>query len=139
MKRTILAIAAILAFCPVGLTQEEPKEPDAYELAEKETESLQRLLKLDDGQAFYVDSILQSNYIGLMESMKKLQKSRVSNSDIYMNERDAWMQKTYDAYKLVFTDEQWAAYLKSGGAREQKARDKRKAAMQAALSKTKKK
>jgi hypothetical protein len=37
------------------------------------------------------------------------------------------MEQIDVTYRKIFTDEQWAAYLKSGAAREQKARAKRKA------------
>ena len=39
---------------------------------------------------------------------------------------DKWMEKIDAAYKKIFNPEQWAAYLKSGAAKQQKARDKRK-------------
>ena len=46
---------------------------------------------------------------------------------MYNATRDKWMQQIDDTYRRIFTDEQWAAYLKSGAAKSQKAREKRKA------------
>jgi hypothetical protein len=37
------------------------------------------------------------------------------------------MEQIDVTYKNIFTEKQWAAYLKSGAARTQKAREKRKA------------
>ena len=37
------------------------------------------------------------------------------------------MDKIDESYRKIFTEEQWAAYLKTGAARAQKARAKRRA------------
>ena len=39
------------------------------------------------------------------------------------------MEQIDKTYKKFFTPQQWAAYLKSGAAKQQKAREKRKAKM----------
>ena len=69
--------------------------------------------------------------------MKALQQSKVSNTDLYVSVQDKWMQQIYDSYQKFFDEDQWAKYLKTGAARQQKARDKRreKAAKAAAKSK----
>jgi hypothetical protein len=46
---------------------------------------------------------------------------------MYQMTYDKWMEQIDRTYKKIVTAEQWAAYLKSGAARAQKARDKRKA------------
>ena len=90
---------------------QEPEEPDMLEIAENEADRLQRLLDLNGGAA------------------------KVSNSSMYISVQDKWMEAIDRSYKKIFTEEQWAAYLKSGAAKLQKAREKRKAKAEAALEK----
>jgi ribonuclease M5 len=46
---------------------------------------------------------------------------------MYQDVHDKWMDQIDRSYRRFFTDQQWAAYLKIGAARAQKAREKRKA------------
>ena len=114
---------------------QEPEEPDMLEIAENEADRLQRLLDLNGGQVFYVDSTLKHDYQAMQEEMMKLQAAKVSNSSMYISVQDKWMEAIDRSYKKIFTEEQWAAYLKSGAAKLQKAREKRKAMAEAALEK----
>jgi hypothetical protein len=109
--------------------QEPDKQPDIYERAEMEADRLQKILDLEDWQVFYVDSTLKHDYPAMMAECEKLQASRVMNSSIYIAVQDKWMEKIDMTYKKIFTEAQWAAYLKSGAQRAQKAREKRKAAV----------
>ena len=114
---------------------QELEEPDMLEIAENEADRLQRLLDLNGGQVFYVDSTLKHDYQAMQEEMMKLQAAKVSNSSMYISVQDKWMEAIDRSYKKIFTEEQWAAYLKSGAAKLQKAREKRKAKAEAALEK----
>ena len=88
---------------------------------------LQRVLDLEDWQVFYVDSILKHDYTAMMAEADKLRAAKVANSSLYIEVNDRWMEKIDAAYRKIFTDEQWAAYLKQGAGKAQKARAKRKA------------
>ena len=107
--------------------QEQPKHPDIYQQAEMEADRLQRLLDLDDWQVFYVDSTLKHDFPAMMADYDELRKAKVANQSMYQDVHDKWMDQIDRTYRTFFTEEQWAAYLKSGAARAQKARDKRKA------------
>ena len=107
--------------------QQQPQQPDVYEQAEQEADRLQRLLELEDWQTFYVDSTLKHDLPAIMDEYAKLQAAKVSNTSLYVGVRDKWMERIDSTYRTIFTDEQWAAYLKTGAAREQKARAKRRA------------
>lgn len=121
-----MTVAAVLVLtASVGLYAQEPQEPDFYELAEKETERLQRVVKLEEWQVFYVDSILVHDYMALNEEMQKLQANKVSNSSIYLSVQDKWFERIDNSLRKFLTDEQWALYLKQGAAKAQKARAKR--------------
>lgn len=133
MKRTIrvtimaLCAAAGLAAALPAVAQDEKKQLTMEELAAKEADRLGELLELEDWQIFYVDSTLQHDYNALDQEMKSLQSAKVGSSDVYLSVQDKWMDRIDDAYRRFFTDEQWAKYLKNGGARARKAREKRKA------------
>ena len=133
MKSKIFLVLALLfaglSFVSEGVAtaQEPPQQPDVYERAEMEADRLQELLELDDWQVFYVDSTLKHDYPAMMAEYDELSKSKVSNQSMYQMVFDKWMEQVDKTYRRIFTDEQWAAYLKSGAARAQKAREKRKA------------
>lgn len=126
----VYILALLLAFAPAIAAQDE-KEPELWERAEKEADRLQELLDLEDWQAFYVDSTLKHDLPAMLDEYKELQDSKVSNSSLYYMVQDKWMEKIDQTYRRIFTDEQWAAYLKSGAAKAQKARAKRKAKAEA--------
>lgn len=139
MKMKIFAAAAALAMSFICASTmafaQEQEPPDMLEIAENEADRLQRLLELNEGQLFYVDSTLKHDYQAMQEEMMKLQAAKVSNSSMYISVQDKWMEAIDRSYKKIFTEEQWAAYLKSGAAKLQKAREKRKAKAEAALEK----
>ena len=129
MKFVHILLASLLAVFNVSVlsAQEQDQEKTLFERIEEEADRLQRILDLEDWQVFYVDSILKHDYSALMAEYDKLQKSKVTNSLLYMAVQDKWMDKVDAAYKKVFNEKQWAMYLKNGAARAQKAREKRRA------------
>lgn len=132
MKKILFALLSMLFFVSVNAyaqEQGEQKQPTPEEMAAKEADRLADLLKLEYWQVFYVDSTLQHDYAAWQEEVKKLQAARVDNYDLYTITSDKWMEQIDKTYKKLFTPQQWAAYLKSGAAKQQKAREKRKAKM----------
>lgn len=128
----------LLAFAASAYAQQQEKTPTPDEMAEKEAERLERLLKLEDWQVFYVDSTLRTNYAGMMEEITGLQKSRVNNLELFYDVRDKWTEKTQNSYQKYFTPEQWNAYLKQEGNGIIKEREKRRAKQQKQEAKKKK-
>lgn len=130
MKLNIYALAvAVLMLAGYGTAsaQQQEKQPDVYEQAEQEADRLQGLLDLEDWQVFYVDSTLKHDFPAMMADYEDLKKAKVANQSMYQDVHDKWMEQIDKTYKRIFTDEQWAKYLKNGAARAQKARAKRKA------------
>ena len=122
-----LSIISLLLFaCLPVCAQQQEEQPDIYEQAEMEADRLQRLLDLEDWQVFYVDSTLKHDFPAMMAEYEQLKKSKVDNSSMYMAVSDKWMDQIDATYKRIFNDQQWTAYLKSGAAKAQKAREKRK-------------
>ena len=128
MKLFIMTVCLFLG--SFAASAQEQKQPDIYEQAEAEADRLQRLLDLEDWQVFYVDSTLKHDYPAMIAEYDKLRNSKVSNSSMYLAVQDKWMEQIDNTYKKIFNPKQWAAYLKSGAAKMQKAREKRKAKAQ---------
>ena len=127
MKLKIFAAAAFMSlfFCNGAFAQQQ-EQPDMYERAEMEADRLQNLLDLEDWQAFYVDSTLKHDLPAMMAEVEALSKAMVSNNSLYVSVQDKWMEQIDATYKRIFNEEQWAAYLKNGAAKAQKAREKRR-------------
>jgi hypothetical protein len=125
--RLICILAAMLLGVQAQslFAQQKPEEVDIYEQIELEADRLQRVLELEDWQVFYVDSTLKHDYPAMQAEVMKLAEAKVSNRDMYIMVQDKWMDQIDATYKKIFTPEQWAAYLKQGAAKAQKARAKR--------------
>lgn len=125
--KTYAALAFMLLFVSFATASAQQQEqPDVYERAEMEADRLQRLLDLEDWQTFYVDSTLKHDLPAMMAEIEGLRAAKVSNSSMYVTIQDKWLEHIDVTYKKIFNEKQWAAYMKSGAAKAQKARDKRK-------------
>ena len=127
MSKGLLLFALMLLPALAVDAQEQEEQPDIFEQAEMEADRLQRVLDLEDWQVFYVDSTLKHDFPAMMAEYDKLRASKVTNTSLYIAIQDKWMDQIDATYKRIFTEKQWAAYLKSGAAKAQKARTKRKA------------
>lgn len=104
---------------------EEEQVKQMREAIDATVENYEKLLDLEDWQTFYVDSILTHDYDALRLELRGLQAAKMSNADVYQQVQDKWAEQIYVALQKVLDEKQWAKYLKSGAAREKKARDKR--------------
>ena len=130
LKIFMMAVSSVLMFmgvCIEASAQQQEEAPDIYEQAEMEADRLQRVLDLEDWQTFYVDSTLKHDFPAMMAEYEQLRLSKISNTNMYQDVRDKWLDQIDATYKRIFTEEQWAAYLKQGAAKAQKARAKRRA------------
>ena len=126
-----LVAAVVLSFFTARAQNQQPQTPEQQEkqlleFIDKEVARLSSQLDLEYWQEFYVDSTLNHDYHAMQEEMKELQQAKVGNADLYISVQDKWMQKVADSYQRFFSEDQWKKYLKNGGARAQKARDKRR-------------
>ena len=130
IKLVLVATFMMVLYASFGtfeMMAQEPKQPDIYQQAENEADRLQKLLDLEDWQVFYVDSTLKHDYPAMIAEYEKLRSSKVSSDLLFLAVQDRWMEQIDNTYKRIFNPQQWAAYLKSGAAKMQKAREKRKA------------
>ncbi len=130
MKRLLYsAFCIFLAFPLLAQNQKtlspEEEEQKFFEFIQNSVERYERLLKLEDWQVFYVDSILTHNNTAIKDECKALQDRKVSNYELYYDVQDKWNEATYQAFRKILNDEQWKKYLKSGAKKEKKARDKK--------------
>ena len=125
-----MAAAVFMLAASVMASAQQQETLDIYEQAEAEADRLQRVLDLEDWQVFYVDSTLKHDFPAMMAEFEQLRGAKISNRSMYQDVQDKWMDRIDATYKRIFTPEQWAAYLKSGAAKAQKARAKRKASAQ---------
>ncbi len=132
LNLTLITASALLVsmFFSVSALAQQQEKPDVHQQAEEEADRLQRVLDLEDWQLFYVDSTLKHDLSAIMTEYEKLQDSKVNNVSLYQSVQDKWMEQIDATYKKIFTEKQWAAYLKSGAAKAIKAREKRKAKSQ---------
>lgn len=131
MKKLLISVAfctvLIATFSVSVKAQNQQKPPTPEEMATAETERLEKALKLEDWQVFYVDSTLQHDYAALDAELKGMQQAKVGNYDLYMEVQDRWMEQIDNSFKKWFDAGQWKKYLKSGAGKAQKAREKRRA------------
>ena len=120
------AMFMLLASQGVASAQQQPEAPDIYEQAEMEADRLQRILDLEDWQTFYVDSTLKHDLPAMIAESEQLRAAKVANTSMYQEVRDKWWDQIDATYKKIFTQDQWALYLKQGAGKAQKARAKRR-------------
>ena len=106
---------------------EEEEIKQMRESIDKTVDNYTEQFDLEIWQTFYVDSILTHDYEAMRDELKGMQAAKLTNSDAYTRVQDKWAEQIYVALQKVFNEEQWAKYLKTGAAREKKARDKRAA------------
>ena len=129
--RSFVVCAVLFAAFSAGLAaqemsaEEKKAEKEFYESIQREVERLEGILKLEDWQVFYVDSIMTHDYKAMQEELNDLRSKKVSNTDMYYDIQDKWQENMYVAFEKIFDENQWAKYLKSGAARDKKNRDKR--------------
>ena len=129
IKYFAICVLSLLPFCAFAQQQlsEEEELKQFREAIDKTVDNYTDQFNLEIWQTFYVDSILTHDYEAMRAELKGMQAAKMTNSDAYTRVQDKWAEQIYVALQKVFNEEQWAKYLKSGAAREKKARDKRAA------------
>lgn len=134
MRKLACIVFAFLATVGASLyAQEEEEGPLTPEQQEQKMQEyiddlvsrLESTLKLEDWQVYYVDSILNNDYKAMQKELTDMQKAKISNTALYSQASDKWSEQIYNSMHKVLNEDQWKKYLKSGAAREKKARDKR--------------
>ena len=131
LYKVILGSAACLFAAVPSFAQGQPSNEEMdkqlYEIIQNQVEKFEEHLDLEDWQVFYVDSIMVHDYNAMQSELRAMSESKISNADAYTNVQDKWMDQMYNSFQKLFTEDQWAKYLKTGAARDKRARDKRMA------------
>ena len=130
LKFIFIFLFALLSLSSLGAyaqDQQVDEDKQMNDSIEQVLETLERNLKLESWQIFYLDSIMRHDYTELRGELKQLQAAKVNNADLYNQAQDKWMEQMYVSFQGVLNEDQWAKYLKMGASREKKARDKRAA------------
>lgn len=122
----------VLLLLPLWLGAQVPQSEEEElkqlrEAVDRQVDNYTNILKLEDWQVFYLDSILTHDFDAMRLELKELRDAKISNADAYTRAQDKWAEQIYNSLQGVFNEEQWAKYLKTGAARDKKARDKRAA------------
>ena len=127
MKFFGLLAAFLFPLCAFAQSKGSPQDEEKQmrKAIDASIENLSTLLKLEDWQGFYLDSIMTHDYEAMTQEINVLRDAKISNQHAYIMVQDKWSEKMYQAFRGIFNDEQWTKYLKSGAGREKKARDKR--------------
>lgn len=129
----IFTLLAILGLCCANASaqaQSQNPEERLRELEKGIQESVDKFAdnyKLEDWQIFYVDSIMMHDFKAMDEELQQLQRTKATNTDLYQQIQDRWMDQMYSAFQKVLNEDQWKRYLKNGADKERKAREKRAA------------
>lgn len=111
--RTLLPCLAVITAVSAHAQNDETKTPE--EVAFEESERLERLLKLEPHQTFFVDSILQHDMRGMHNELQALQMSGTQEYTAYMQVREKWTARMDSAYKKVLSYDQWLLYRRMCG------------------------
>ncbi|MBQ1929522.1 MAG: hypothetical protein II344_02675 [Bacteroidales bacterium] len=95
--------------------QQEPPKMDPIEMASEFTEKLITELELNSTQAFYVDSVLQVNYTGLIDEFEEMKSRGSQDGNSYKAVSDKWEEKNVAAFKLIMDEQQVIKYLRLMG------------------------
>ena len=114
-----LAVIAIALFSANNLLaqqqQQEPPKMDPIEMASEFTEKLITELELNSTQAFYVDSVLQVNYTGLIDEFEEMKSRGSQDGNSYKAVSDKWEEKNVADFKLIMDEQQVIKYLRLMG------------------------
>ena len=113
---TKLMTALVLLMSATALyaqNTEEEKTPE--EMAMEEANRLERLLKLEPHQTFYIDSTLQHDMRALHDAIQELQMSGTQEYTAYKQVRDKWLAQIDSSYKRIMTEDQWMMYRRDAG------------------------
>jgi hypothetical protein len=95
--------------------QEQQPQKTPTEMASEQADRLQRDLNLKDHQLFFVDSVLQFNFVGLSNEVNQMKAAGMQTMESYRAVQTKWAMKTEEAFEKILDNEQFIRYLKVSG------------------------
>lgn len=128
MKRIILATAALVLLAMPQASAQNNEQKDVPTMAAEAADYLNKMLNLEDWQVYRIDSTFLYNFAGMTKELDVIRKKGATNSDLYQQVSDKWMDACDTTFHKVLTDEQWTRYLKvTTYGKAKRERDKRNA------------
>lgn len=113
--KSLILVFGLFAWANTLWGQEEPKQKSPEEYAVMEAERLEKELNLNQHQLFYIDSILQYNFVALSAEFEKMKAGGMQDTRSYMAVKDKWQDKTLKAFEAILDEQQYIKYLRSIG------------------------
>ena len=111
----LMLTLAVLTSATVLRAQNEEEEKTPEDMATEEANRLERLLKLEPHQTFFIDSILQHDMRALHDDIEALKASGTQEYTAYKQIQDKWTNQIDSAYKKVLTEYQYMIYRRNAG------------------------
>lgn len=111
----LMLTLAVLASTTVLRAQNGEGERTPEEIATEEANRLERLLKLEPHQTFFIDSILQHDMKALHDEIEALKTSGTQEYTVYKQVQDRWADQIDSSYRKVLTEYQYMIYRRDIG------------------------
>lgn len=123
--KRIAILFAVLLTTLSAFAQNQEESVNYMEMAAKQTEEFIKLYKLDEAQAFKVDTLLQRVYPAMMSEIETAKKGGASNYETFQAIQDRYANHIDNVLSEIFTPAQWKKYLKTAAGKEKTKREKR--------------
>ena len=111
----LMLTLAVLISATVLRAQNEEEEKTPEDMATEEANRLERLLKLEPHQTFFIDSILQHDMKALHDEIEALKTSGTQEYTVYKQVQDRWADQIDSSYRKVLTEYQYMIYRRDIG------------------------
>ena len=103
----------LLSFSATIFAQEQQEEKTPEEIATEEADRLEKLLKLEPHQTFFIDSVLQHDIRAMYDEMQLMKQSGTQEFIVYQRIKEKWGNRIDSSYMNILTEKQWLEYLRS--------------------------
>ena len=103
----------LLSFSATIFAQEQHEEKTPEEIATEEADRLEKLLKLEPHQTFFIDSVLQHDMRAMYDEMQLMKQSGTQEFIVYQRIKEKWGNRIDSSYMNILTEKQWLEYLRS--------------------------
>lgn len=103
----------LLSFSATLFAQEQQEEKTPEEIATEEADRLEKLLKLEPHQTFFIDSVLQHDMRAMYDEMQLMKQSGTQEFIVYQHIKEKWGNRIDSSYMNILTEKQWLEYLRS--------------------------
>ena len=102
----LMLTLAVLTSTTVLHAQNEEEEKTPEDMATEEANRLERLLKLEPHQTFFIDSILQHDMRAMHDEIEALRTSGTQEYTAYKQVQDRWVNQIDSSYRKILTEYQ---------------------------------